>query len=772
MIVWDFDHRGTLVEELMVDNGCYSRSSLEWAVEKGIASLVQMITGNPDNAVLINDVGSSCIGVAAKFGYARVVQILLDNGYPIDQTTSTDPLTPLAIAASYQQIDVVDLLIKRGADINAKVKDGETPLHCVAQFDNVIIPKKLLENGADIRIRTEEGRNPIHMAARNHNKGGLSFLLDWCVEHDCQDLFHSCDNWGTTLLHEVCRGNFNIGFIDRLLSAGVLPDVLNDNGESPLMKVFPHCGIVFKDDHEAEDKLLEKVKLLSRNPTVILHPTVSEKKTSLHYAIEYADSRPLEWLLEHGGRPGVNQKDIFGNTPLLLALACQNTNVAQFLLRLQDIDVTLRRNTQETALHIAADRCTPKEISSILGRHPALLNAVDKNGRTPLLEAFSASRLDNCEYLLTQGADPYIADITGQTPLRWASERTEEIEFLQLLLDRDIVSLDQQGNTRLHQAVRGVSVDRVSALLRSSDINLHNRNAFGETALHIAVRDGYHKTTERMIHLLLENNRDCTLASVYSNGGKTALDFALERGRGDSIGILAQPMWKSTVGIEWDSESFVIQKWCHEPWHSDLLRIIDEARPVLAAQTQQLVNECGGLPFTVSRNTLQNFVWGNDSEILAYICLQIPPGPPSPVRCLVFTMISNDQGKISVSHIVNVTKTFAGWSDRHAVNQRNEGSYCGSRTWFEVGISKPDQVNRVTAHREIQRNIHTSSEKRVHTVIWDISDESPGLREWLSNIQGGDLLHVYPKAYQFGWRNCVHEVAVTVFHQRPESEAC
>ncbi|KAJ5740647.1 ankyrin repeat-containing domain protein [Penicillium malachiteum] len=547
----------TLVEELIVDNGSYSKSSLQWAAANGMASLVQIITSNPDNAVLINYViaGPSCIGVAARFGHTRVVRILLDNGYPIDQTTSRDPLTPLASAARYLHINVVDLLIERGANVEAKMEDGETPLSVAAQFGNAIVAKKLLENGADIRIRIEDGRNPIHLAARNHKEEVLSFLLDWCLEHDCQDCFKDCDNWGTTPLHEVCRGRCNISFIDRLLSTGVLPDVLDNNGESPLMKVFPHYYMVFEDDHEAEDELLQKIKRLS-SPSVILRPTVSETKTSLHCAIELADSRPLEWLLEHGGRRGVNEKDAFGNTPLLLALDYKNMNVAQILLRLEDVDVTLRRDTEETVLHIAAQKCTPREMSSILGRHPALLNAVDQNGRTPLLEAFSASRLDNCEYLLTQGADACIADITGQDPLRWASEETERIEFLQLLLDRDFVSLDQQWNTLLHQAVRGVSVDRVSALLRSPDINLHDRNALGETALHVAVQNGCHETTEEMIQLLLENDRDCTLASIHSNGGKTALDFALERGRGNSIRILVQPVWNSTVGIEWDSESF------------------------------------------------------------------------------------------------------------------------------------------------------------------------------------------------------------------------
>ena len=51
-------------------------------------------------------------------------------------------------------------------------------------------------------------------------------------------------------------------------------------------------------------------------------------------------------------------------------------------------------------------------------------------------------------------------------------------------------------------------------------------------------------------------------------------------------------------------------------------------------------------------------------------------------------------------------------------------------------------------------------------MIWDVRDGTPGLKEWLSGLEGGDVLHVYPKAYQYGWRNCVQGVVITVFYER------
>jgi ankyrin repeat protein len=61
--------------------------------------------------------------MAAKYGHASIVQILLDNGAYIRSRT-VDYWTPLHVAAWYGHLPVVLLLVERGADINddSKVK--------------------------------------------------------------------------------------------------------------------------------------------------------------------------------------------------------------------------------------------------------------------------------------------------------------------------------------------------------------------------------------------------------------------------------------------------------------------------------------------------------------------------------------------------------------------------------------------------------------------------------------------------------------------------
>ena len=70
-------------------------------------------------------------------------------------------MTPLAVAAIHGQVEAVNLLLREGADVNAKHPDGNTALHAAAFFGRPEVVKVLLEHGADVAARNEEGRTPL-----------------------------------------------------------------------------------------------------------------------------------------------------------------------------------------------------------------------------------------------------------------------------------------------------------------------------------------------------------------------------------------------------------------------------------------------------------------------------------------------------------------------------------------------------------------------------------------------------------------------------------
>ena len=63
-----------------------------------------------------------------------------------------------------EQPDVIDLLVKSGADVNAQAADGFTPLHIAAIYGNFRIVRKLVDLDADVNIITANGKNAAGVA--------------------------------------------------------------------------------------------------------------------------------------------------------------------------------------------------------------------------------------------------------------------------------------------------------------------------------------------------------------------------------------------------------------------------------------------------------------------------------------------------------------------------------------------------------------------------------------------------------------------------------
>lgn len=72
--------------------------------------------------------------------------------------------TPLHLAAICGHPEAANLLITKGADINAKMGMGLTPLHCAILEDSAGVVGLLIEKGADVNAATETGRTCLHFA--------------------------------------------------------------------------------------------------------------------------------------------------------------------------------------------------------------------------------------------------------------------------------------------------------------------------------------------------------------------------------------------------------------------------------------------------------------------------------------------------------------------------------------------------------------------------------------------------------------------------------
>ncbi len=86
--------------------------------------------------------------------------------------------TPLARAALFVRMEIAELLLENGADVNARNVTGMTPLHWAVylgfQDDDVI--ELLLEAGADVNAKTKEGQTPVDLAGELGNEEVVELL--------------------------------------------------------------------------------------------------------------------------------------------------------------------------------------------------------------------------------------------------------------------------------------------------------------------------------------------------------------------------------------------------------------------------------------------------------------------------------------------------------------------------------------------------------------------------------------------------------------------
>ena len=78
--------------------------------------------------------------------------------------------SPLHNAALAGHVDTVEMLLPKGADINANTDEGSTPLSYAVLGGNEGVVALLLQNGADQDAMSIHGATPLILAARDGHK--------------------------------------------------------------------------------------------------------------------------------------------------------------------------------------------------------------------------------------------------------------------------------------------------------------------------------------------------------------------------------------------------------------------------------------------------------------------------------------------------------------------------------------------------------------------------------------------------------------------------
>ncbi|XP_056370503.1 histone-lysine N-methyltransferase EHMT2-like [Oenanthe melanoleuca] len=258
--------------------------------------------------------------------------------------------------------------------------------------------------------------------------------------------------------------------------------------------------------------------------------------------------------------------------PRQLYLSVKQGQLGRVILMLLDnLDPNFQSDTQSkhSALHAAAQK-GHLEICHLLLQAGANINAVDKQCRTPLMEAVAHDQLEAARYLLRRGGCVYSKEedsstclhhaakngnlemvelllSTGQvdvnaqvsvhsvsmtpsdpqdnggwTPIIWVAEH-KHIEVIRRLLTRgaDVTLTDNEENICLHWASFTGSAE-IAEVLLNAQCDLHAVNFHGDTPLHIAARESYHDC----VSLFLSRGAD---PELRNKEGDSPLDLTPER---------------------------------------------------------------------------------------------------------------------------------------------------------------------------------------------------------------------------------------------------
>ena len=165
----------------------YGRSALHYAAMNGYAHVCKRLLEASLPAHILDVDNCSPLVYATLRGSADCVQVLLcDECISPSFTTLNDNLVPLALASEHGHLEIVSLLLEKGACCTAN-SNGEYPVHLAAREGHAEVVKLLLTHGGCDTPDKYHEWTPLFHAARRGRAACIRLLLDFGVRMDLTD---------------------------------------------------------------------------------------------------------------------------------------------------------------------------------------------------------------------------------------------------------------------------------------------------------------------------------------------------------------------------------------------------------------------------------------------------------------------------------------------------------------------------------------------------------------------------------------------------------
>ncbi len=340
------------------------------AAMNGNAAIIErLIQAGADPNAPVSKTGDSALMMAARTGKVDAIKVLLDHGAEVNAKETWGGTTALMWAVSERHPEVVQLLVEHAADVNAKsnfvpsasgrgfegtapvppkpnqtveefASGWMTPLMFAAREDDIESAQILIHRGADVNAVGGDGKDALELALFNGSYDVASLLID-----NHANVNHADAQRFTPLFWAVDRRNMEtppnfpwmvttdpLPLIEKLLNAGANPNAIVNN--------------------------TPRARMRDGSPRIVFG-------TALMRAAFSGDLTLVKLLLAHGADPHIVSKD--NETSLMAACgtgfingyskgrsAAERLEVVKLLVQLGE-DVNAADNYGITPLMVAAN---------------------------------------------------------------------------------------------------------------------------------------------------------------------------------------------------------------------------------------------------------------------------------------------------------------------------------------------------------------------------------------------------------------------------------
>lgn len=218
---------------------------LHEAIKKNDLGKTKQLTDDGANVNEFNASGYSPLHLASSSGLnIEILRLLLAKGAEVDARSKDEHgfgFTPLIIAAGNDNLEVTTALLEAGASVNATRGDGmQTALMSAAgqRMANPQLVKLLLRAGADIRGKGKDGKTALICACQVHPTRNSHYGVVCALLEAGSEINAKADNGWTALMYaaaaEKCA--FSPQVVQALLSRGANIDAISNDGKTtPLL---------------------------------------------------------------------------------------------------------------------------------------------------------------------------------------------------------------------------------------------------------------------------------------------------------------------------------------------------------------------------------------------------------------------------------------------------------------------------------------------------------------------------------------------------------